>query len=289
MTLTPEDLKALQKPFARKDHSFLPKGNDKFAYIDEEAIGPRLDEVDPAWAFEILTIGQNREKQLYVSARLTVKGVSRCNVGMQDVQSVGEPEKGATTDALKRCARLFGIGRYLLSAPKTSGAEFDKWLAEQQKAWGVTPQETPAAAQNGATTPPQGGDGHNTSRVVNTPLNDRGPRRVTTEEPAKAQVDKAGFTAYSVVKMDVYPRGDSGHQYILRTPGGVNIVSYSAEAFRAAGFGDAVIDQWKQDRAATFDPPLKVWAKLVPNAKSEGMGWDVKRIDQERITDIAQI
>lgn len=51
----------------------------------------------------------------------------------------GEPEKGAVTDALKRCARLFGIGRYLLDdPPKVNGgndAEFNKWLVAKQKAW----------------------------------------------------------------------------------------------------------------------------------------------------------
>jgi hypothetical protein len=143
MALTNEDLIALARPFRMADHEF----KEKYVYIAEEAVTGRLDEVDPSWQFEILEVGSNRDKQVFVTARLTVKDVSRCNTGMQDVNNgPGEPEKGATTDALKRCARLFGIGRYLLGAPG-KGPDFDKFLATVQREAGIMPPN-PAPAND---------------------------------------------------------------------------------------------------------------------------------------------
>jgi hypothetical protein len=134
-TLTKDDIRLLSKPFLYSDHEFT-RG---YVYITESAITARLDDVDPAWAFELQHVTV-RDRQGVARARLTVKGVSRENMGMQAIEydksgerEMGEAEKGAATDALKRCARLFGIGRYLLNAPKEG--EFKAWLIEQQKEW----------------------------------------------------------------------------------------------------------------------------------------------------------
>lgn len=145
MTLTADHIKVLSKPFQRNEHEFT-RG---FVYITEEAITARLDEVDPAWGFEIQHVGI-RDGQGVCHARLTVKGVTRENVGMQSIETnstgreMGEAEKGATTDALKRCARLFGIGRYLLSAPKEN--EFNRWIDEKLKGSKIAGSITPAGA-----------------------------------------------------------------------------------------------------------------------------------------------
>lgn len=145
MTLTIDDIKVLSKPFQRNEHEFT-RG---FVYITEEAIAARLDEVDPAWSFEIQHVGI-RDGQGVCHARLTVKGVTRENVGMQSIETnkdgreMGEAEKGATTDALKRCARLFGIGRYLLSAPKEN--EFNRWLDQKLNSSKIAGSITPAGA-----------------------------------------------------------------------------------------------------------------------------------------------
>ncbi len=160
--LTHDDVKALARPFAFADHEFL-RG---YCYIAEEAVTRRLDEIDPAWDFQIHSIA-HRDKQLVVTASLTVKGVTRAGVGMQVIEymkekpgvEVGEAEKGAATDALKRCARLFGIGRYILSAPKEGGA-FKSWLAEQQRNLGAV---SPAQVQQAKATL---GNGDTPRRVV---------------------------------------------------------------------------------------------------------------------------
>lgn len=148
-TLTIEHSNTLKRPFSRADHEFVRS----FVYLTEEAICNRIEEVDPAWTFELQRMERNGE-QSTVCARLTICGVSREGVGMQQFnEKAPEAEKGAATDALKRCARLFGIGRYLLDAPK-EGTAFDGWLAKLQKG-SVPPTPAPQAPPaSSASTPP---------------------------------------------------------------------------------------------------------------------------------------
>lgn len=141
MTLTKDDLEILRAPFAPHEHEFL---NDN-AYITEAAITTRLEDVDPAWTFDIISMNTRHtfgyDVQVTCIGRLTICGVSRDGVGQmkvmgktfyyegtgnnkkkvklpeEDHSETNEAEKAAATDALKRAARLFGIGRYLLSLP----------------------------------------------------------------------------------------------------------------------------------------------------------------------------
>lgn len=151
MALTPEDVRALQAPFAMKDHRFLQKKNKdgqvvaELAYVPERPTTDRLDSIDRDWTFNILS-KERSAKQVVIHAVLTIKGVSRENIGMQKVDDeYGEAEKGATTDALRRCARMFGIARYTLDAPKNRN-EFGAFLAKLQQEY-ATPQNAPQAAQ----------------------------------------------------------------------------------------------------------------------------------------------
>lgn len=123
MPLTPEDVKALNAIFAPEQHEF----NRGFVYITERAVCDRLEAVDPSWNFDLKSI-QVRDSDVVVVGTLTIKGVTREGVGMQKImEKAGEAEKGAATDALKRAARLFGVGRYLLDAPEER--QFGAWLA----------------------------------------------------------------------------------------------------------------------------------------------------------------
>lgn len=92
------------KPIMRNGqevHGMLP-------YVDARAIMERLDDaVGPdnwsvSYAPSVVGTG--------VECRLTVCGVTKADVG---TTSDIEPEKGAYSDALKRAAVLFGIGRHL--------------------------------------------------------------------------------------------------------------------------------------------------------------------------------
>lgn len=134
MTLDTSDLQVLKRAFPRANHEFITG----YVYLSEEAISNRIEEVDPAWTFEIQRLSREGD-QAICCARMTIKGVSREGVGMYKATGQsGEPEKSAATDAIKRCARLFGLGRYLLDAPK-EGQAFDRWLADQQKTSAIKP------------------------------------------------------------------------------------------------------------------------------------------------------
>lgn len=133
MTLTSEHMNALKQPFAPEDHEWL-QGN---AFIKESPITNRIEDVDPAWSFSVDEIIMDTPELVTVRATLTIHGVSRSNTGSQQRKykaiyegkkkigemdhipenESGEATKSATTDALKRCARLFGVGRYLLDLP----------------------------------------------------------------------------------------------------------------------------------------------------------------------------
>lgn len=173
-TLTSEDLQVLKAHFEADEHEFL-QGK---VYLKEFAITERIEQLDPAWGFKINSIKWRRnaglgDKNAYtvtVHATMTIKGVSRDNTGMAVVSRTNqytdnktgekkggdsesnEAEKSATTDALKRCARLFGIGRYMLnmSGVKNMNA-LRQWLGQSN-----SPQQSSRGrANDGTATTPQ--------------------------------------------------------------------------------------------------------------------------------------
>jgi hypothetical protein len=150
MALTKEDLTVLAKPLPVAAHEYL-NGN---VYITEEDINDRLDAVDPAWEFIIMSIVA-RGDAITVQGRLIVKGSARDGVGMATVvktkdgsKEANEAEKSAATDALKRAARMFGIGRYILGMGKTVTDEksLKLWLAKNYPATKPSTPGTPPPA-----------------------------------------------------------------------------------------------------------------------------------------------
>lgn len=113
MSLTADALKKLKAPF-EKDRlgvkvQSLSRDKTKamlVCYLQHTDVMDRIEEVDPAWTTEVLAEGRCGDT-VYVRLRMTACGVSRENVG-----EGGDP-KAAYSDALKRCAMLFGVGRYL--------------------------------------------------------------------------------------------------------------------------------------------------------------------------------
>lgn len=79
------------------------------AYIDARAVFDRLDEAaGPGnWSTDLERLGPGT----YL-CRLTVLGVTRADVGMAG-DNESEKEKGGASDAVKRAAVQFGVGRYL--------------------------------------------------------------------------------------------------------------------------------------------------------------------------------
>jgi hypothetical protein len=84
-------------------------------YIDARTCMEALDQLDSNWAAvhgDPIVIG---DVLVGVPCALTVNGVTRSDVGMPSSQ---EPIKGAYSDALKRAAVHFGIGRELYELPR---------------------------------------------------------------------------------------------------------------------------------------------------------------------------
>ena len=83
------------------------------AYIDARTAMEELDNLDAGWSTDMqpVTLGSDQG----IRCALTVNGVTRVDVG---VPSNTEPLKGAFSDALKRAAVQFGVGRELYEMPK---------------------------------------------------------------------------------------------------------------------------------------------------------------------------
>lgn len=120
MAITSEQSKILKREFPPQTICIKPQSLSKdkrwamlVLYAQHTDIADRIEEVDPSWAFEVIGDAPGREtEQVFVSARLTILGVARCNYGE------GKDHKGACSDAFKRCAMLFGVGRYLHDAER---------------------------------------------------------------------------------------------------------------------------------------------------------------------------
>lgn len=137
--LTSDDLKTLKAPFPKerlgvKVQSFNRERTRAMLvlYLQHTDVQDRIEEVDPAWGSEV--VGEERSGDtVYVRCRLTIKGVTRENVG-----EGGDP-KAAYSDALKRAAMLFGVGRYLYDSP-TVWTEYDD-SRDRFRQWSVDDYE----------------------------------------------------------------------------------------------------------------------------------------------------
>lgn len=139
--LTPELVQSLYAPFPPEYHDFRHQAGVAFAYITEYAICLRLAEVDPQWSFSIISIARD-SSTVYCHGRLTLCGVSRDGIGQDSIsktpdgRETNEAFKAAATDALKRAARLFGVGAYLLHKPDwvTTPQDLARWLSSSPDA-----------------------------------------------------------------------------------------------------------------------------------------------------------
>jgi hypothetical protein len=106
MEFTKEIEEKLKAPFAPEHIKSRPMGGKKLHYIDARNVMDRLDEVVGMdnWSNEFWFEG-NR-----TICELTILGVTKMD-GAGDTSIEGE--KGGLSDALKRSAVMFGIGRYL--------------------------------------------------------------------------------------------------------------------------------------------------------------------------------
>jgi hypothetical protein len=106
----------LAEPFPDHEIKQRPgRGNMTFSYVDARAVMQRLDDVvTPAgWEFTSEVVADIGSDMPVVKGRLTVAGFVREDYGYPNSDHDDEPIKAASSDALKRCAVMFGIGRHL--------------------------------------------------------------------------------------------------------------------------------------------------------------------------------
>lgn len=116
--------RALAAPFPPEAISWRPQGKtgahkrvQLLPYIDARDVQERLDDVVGAggWSFQLEPLVVGGDELMVARGRLTILGVTKDDVG---TASNWEPSKGCASDALKRAAVLFGIGRYLYALPE---------------------------------------------------------------------------------------------------------------------------------------------------------------------------
>ncbi len=138
-----EILRRLAAPFRAeqiswKPQNLYPRENPTralaVAYVDARDVAERLDEVlGFNWEFSWEPVGE-----VHVHGKLTLI-IDNQRITREDVGEIGEGDqaglKAAVSDALKRCAVLFGVGRYLYRLPRV-------WVGydAQKKQMTETPQ-----------------------------------------------------------------------------------------------------------------------------------------------------
>lgn len=138
--LNSADLKTLKEKFPDDTMGVkvqsLNKARDRamlICYLQHTDVMDRLELVDPSWTSESLEVRGGTEST-FVRMKLTLKDVSRENVGE------GNDPKAAFSDALKRCAMMFGVGRYLYDSEgvwvpySETNDKFKIWTMEEYKA-----------------------------------------------------------------------------------------------------------------------------------------------------------
>lgn len=157
MTIVPQEQAAVYKQLAAPfDETFNDvRGGVEITYITGEQAVTRLNEElgFANWSFRVLEHGFNQESdEFWVLAELTAqigeRTLTRQQFGSQKIKrsrqddhplDIGFDLKGASTDALKKCASLVGVGLYLSHKEARAAA------GRPVPAGGASPQATGAA------------------------------------------------------------------------------------------------------------------------------------------------
>ncbi len=107
------------------------------AYLDPRDIHERLDLIVgcDGWSFDWQPIVITQGKILAVKGTITIAGVSKSDIGTSTEEDT-DPSKAAVTDALKRAAVLWGIGRHIYRTPP-------QWVRARPhgKSWEIDPED----------------------------------------------------------------------------------------------------------------------------------------------------
>lgn len=143
-----------QGKVVQKSSDGVPDGTEALvvSYIDARDVQERLDEAVGAfnWSFTWEPQQQDKQGRIPVKGVLTILGVTKSDVGYPNGNDDPEPLKSAVSDALKRTAILFGIGRHLYDiaihkAPVDKYGRLKKFTAVQTAVQATTQVATQTA------------------------------------------------------------------------------------------------------------------------------------------------
>jgi len=127
-------LDALTRPFTPEQiRQREGRGGKMLDYLETHAVITRLNEAFAgAWSFEVVDY-KTMEGEIVVHGKLTAGGQVKAQFGSADIHrlkgqdgergapvSIGDDLKAAASDALKKCATLFGVGLHLYDKPQAA-------------------------------------------------------------------------------------------------------------------------------------------------------------------------
>jgi len=121
----------LEQPFTADQIKQREGGSGRaIDYIEGHSVIQRLnDAFESAWSFEIIS-HEIHQEEVVVIGKLTAGDLAKSQFGSsritrnrdtKEIVSLADDLKAAATDALKKCATLFGVGLHMYAAKKGNG------------------------------------------------------------------------------------------------------------------------------------------------------------------------
>ena len=121
----------LEQPFTADQIKQREGGSGRaIDYIEGHSVIQRLnDAFESAWSFEIIS-HEIHQEEVVVIGKLTAGTLAKSQFGSsritrnrdtKDIVSLADDLKAAATDALKKCATLFGVGLHMYAAKNGNG------------------------------------------------------------------------------------------------------------------------------------------------------------------------
>ena len=121
----------LEQPFTTDQIKQREGGSGRaIDYIEGHSVIQRLnDAFESAWSFEIIS-HEIHQEEVVVIGKLTAGTLAKSQFGSsrftrnrdtKEIVSLADDLKAAATDALKKCATLFGVGLHMYAAKKGNG------------------------------------------------------------------------------------------------------------------------------------------------------------------------
>lgn len=155
------DLERLTQPFPTQAIQYRTGARGKqLAYIQTHAVIHRLnDATGNQWSFRLTSV-EWRGDLVIAIGELEIPGLgTRSGIGVQRVSEGGGEDlvKGVASDALKKCATLFGVGLELYGPDYEAGEAGDQPVAENGLPWHPQSRQAQQAPPEQRGMPVEGG------------------------------------------------------------------------------------------------------------------------------------